>query len=156
MCAASSLDDLVGAHANRLRDRQAERLRRLEIDYELELGGLLDEEVGGLGALENLVHKVRGAPVPGAEVRPVAHESPGFDVLAKGEHGRKTLLQSQFSDPGSHLVDWWTRRDGQRPGPRRANLGELIGQRAAAAKVHEAHLQTDTRSRSLDLRNSAP
>ena len=34
------LDDLVGPEQERLRDRQAERLGRLEVDDQLELGGL--------------------------------------------------------------------------------------------------------------------
>ena len=50
------LDDLVRAHQERLRDREAERLRGLEVDDQLELGRLLDRQVGGLGALEDLVH----------------------------------------------------------------------------------------------------
>src|SRR5207249_3515817 len=39
----------------RLRDRQPERLRGLEVDDQLELGGLFDGEVGGLCAFEDLV-----------------------------------------------------------------------------------------------------
>jgi hypothetical protein len=50
-----SLDDLVRPHENRLRDRQAEGLRGLEVDDQLELCGLLNREVGGLRALQNLV-----------------------------------------------------------------------------------------------------
>src|SRR5713101_2489847 len=38
---ASLLDDLIRAQHQRRRDRQAERLRRLEVDDQLELGGLL-------------------------------------------------------------------------------------------------------------------
>jgi hypothetical protein len=37
-----SLDDLVGAGEDCGRDRQSERLSGLEIDYQLESGGLLD------------------------------------------------------------------------------------------------------------------
>jgi hypothetical protein len=48
------LDHVVGPQQQRVRDREAERLRRLQIDDELELGGLLDRLVGGLRALEDL------------------------------------------------------------------------------------------------------
>src|SRR5262245_24123630 len=49
-------DRLVGPQQNGLRDRQPERLRRLEVDHQLELGGLFDGEIGGLGALQDFVH----------------------------------------------------------------------------------------------------
>src|SRR5258706_1082270 len=48
-----SFDDLVGAGEDRWWDRQAERLRGLEIDDQLEPGRLLDRKVGWLGALED-------------------------------------------------------------------------------------------------------
>src|SRR5262245_46284614 len=54
-------DDLVRPPEHRLRNLQAERLGRLEVDHQLELGWLLDREVGGLGALEDLVHVAGGA-----------------------------------------------------------------------------------------------
>ena len=56
------LDHLVGPQQHRLRNRQPEGLRRLEVDDQLELGGLLDGEIGRLGALEDLVHVSGRAP----------------------------------------------------------------------------------------------
>src|SRR5438270_7866644 len=50
-----SLNDFVRLQQQRLRDRQSERLGRLQVDYQLELGRMLDRELTGLGALENLV-----------------------------------------------------------------------------------------------------
>ncbi len=35
-------------------------LRRFQIHDQLELGGLLDGEIGRLGAFENFIHEVRG------------------------------------------------------------------------------------------------
>src|SRR5262249_28327262 len=55
-------NDLVGAQQQRLRNRQAQRLGGLEIDHQLELGGLLDWEISGLGAFEDLVHVTCGTP----------------------------------------------------------------------------------------------
>src|SRR5262247_4798490 len=45
---------LICLEEHRLRDRQPERSRGLEVDHQLELGRLLDREVAGLGALEDL------------------------------------------------------------------------------------------------------
>src|SRR6516162_6188475 len=48
-----SFDHLVGAGGEHRRDFNAERLRSLEIDDELEAGRLRGGEVGRLGTLEN-------------------------------------------------------------------------------------------------------
>src|SRR4029453_6307295 len=55
------LDDPVRPLQQCLRDCQAECLRRLEIDDQFELRGLLDGEVGWFGTLEDLVHVGDGA-----------------------------------------------------------------------------------------------
>jgi hypothetical protein len=47
------LDDLVGSHENRLRDRQADCFGGPEVYDKLELGGLLDRQVGRFGAFED-------------------------------------------------------------------------------------------------------
>ena len=51
---ARLLDDLVGAGEDRGRDGQAERRGGFEIDDQLEGRRLLDRQIGGLDALENL------------------------------------------------------------------------------------------------------
>src|SRR5262249_47164963 len=50
---ASLFDHLVGDGEQRRRNFKAERLRRLEIDDDLEFGGQHDREFGWLGAFEN-------------------------------------------------------------------------------------------------------
>src|ERR1700688_4918396 len=44
------LDHFVGAHEKRFRDRESERLRGGEVDDQIELGWLLNRDVGRLGA----------------------------------------------------------------------------------------------------------
>src|SRR4030095_3861592 len=68
---AALLNNVVCSHEDRLRDRQAQRLRGLEIDHQLEFGRLLDGELRGLGPLEDLVHIDRGAPEVCWHVGPV-------------------------------------------------------------------------------------
>jgi hypothetical protein len=53
------------------RNRQANLFRRLEIDYQLELRGLLHRQIGGLGTFENPVQVICDAPVAVREVRAV-------------------------------------------------------------------------------------
>ncbi len=54
-------EHLVRPHEEHRRERQAERLGGLEVDDQGYLIGPLDGQVGGLGALQNLVHKDGGA-----------------------------------------------------------------------------------------------
>ena len=58
-----SLNHLVRALQQRLRDGDAERLCGLQVDHQLELGGLLHRDIAGPGALENLVDEA-GCPAP--------------------------------------------------------------------------------------------
>jgi hypothetical protein len=56
------MDHLVRPQQQRLRNCQAERLGGLEVDRELELTGLVDRQIGGLGTFEDPVHEIRGVP----------------------------------------------------------------------------------------------
>src|SRR5436309_452718 len=60
--APTSLDDVVGAQHDGLRNGNAERLRGLAVDDELEPRGQLNRKIGRLRALENLVDE-GGDPV---------------------------------------------------------------------------------------------
>src|SRR5262245_49726539 len=86
------LDHVVGPKEHRLRDRQAEGLGGLEVDDELELGGLLDGQVGGLGASQDLVDENGGAPVQVGNVDAVRHQPPGFYKIALVVHDGEPLL----------------------------------------------------------------
>src|SRR5215468_6582608 len=67
----ASVDDLIRPQQQRLRDGEPERLGGLEVDDQRELRGLLDRQVTGLGALEDLVDIDSGAPPQISEVRTV-------------------------------------------------------------------------------------
>jgi hypothetical protein len=56
-------DHFIGAGEQRRWHREAERPGRDEIDHEIELGRLLDWDVGRFYVAQNLVHEVGGAPV---------------------------------------------------------------------------------------------
>src|SRR5258705_3612922 len=56
-----SLNHFIRASEQRLRNGQPEHLRRLEIDDELVLRGLLDGQIRGLGPFQYLVHVSGGA-----------------------------------------------------------------------------------------------
>src|SRR5262245_54253121 len=89
MLAAPLLDHLIGSGEDRRRDGQPEGFGGLEVDDELELGRLLDRQIGGLGTLENLVHVNGSAPVEVKNVRAIRHEATGVDMELQGEHRRQ-------------------------------------------------------------------
>jgi hypothetical protein len=49
----SRFDHLVGAGEKGFRNRKADRFRGFDVDDEFELGGLIDRQVSGRGAIEN-------------------------------------------------------------------------------------------------------
>ena len=91
-----SFDDLICSDQNIGRDRQADLLRRLEIDDELELHRLLDRKIGGLAAFEYLVDIRSGAPVQITKAHAVAHKSPVFDKFWRVVYRREAVLYRKF------------------------------------------------------------
>ena len=59
--AAPLLDDLIRPREHRRRDREAKGLRSFEVDDQLEFRRLLNGQVRGLNASQNLVDVLRGA-----------------------------------------------------------------------------------------------
>ena len=57
------LDHLVGAADQRQRNGEAERLGSLQVDDQLDFGGLLDRQIGRLLAFENLTGVATGQTV---------------------------------------------------------------------------------------------
>src|SRR6516164_6701048 len=83
------LDDLVGSDQQRLRDGEAQSLRRLQIDQELEFSWLLYGKVSGLRTFQNSIHVVRCALVYGRKACPVGNEASGLNkVLVQRDHGQ--------------------------------------------------------------------
>jgi hypothetical protein len=73
---ASLFDHLVGALQERLRNCQTEGLRGLEIDGKFELGRLLNGNIGGLCAAQQLDQLPgKNVPVNLVETRPIGDEA---------------------------------------------------------------------------------
>src|SRR5258708_15679803 len=84
-------DHFVSQQLHRYRYIDAERLGGLHVDDQLEPGGLLDGEVGGLGALEDLVHVHRAAPKQVVAVGPICDQTADLHKLASLGHGRQSV-----------------------------------------------------------------
>jgi len=59
----SSMDHLIGARQQRLRNREPKRFRSLHVDQQLEPGRPLDGEVARLGSLEDPRRRHQGGEV---------------------------------------------------------------------------------------------
>src|SRR5262245_2594541 len=92
-------DHLVGAQLEFADDGEAERLRCLEIDGELELGRLLDGKIARLRALENFVHVACGATKQVRQVGPVGGKPARRDELGFRIDGRQLARERERSHP---------------------------------------------------------
>src|SRR5262249_61024759 len=86
---------LIRPQQQRLRDREAERLRGLEINHQLKLRRLLHWQVTGLRALQDAVDVIRAAPERVSGARGIRHESARLDISPKPEHRWQTLLRGE-------------------------------------------------------------
>ena len=80
--ATSSLDHLVGASEQRWRNVEPERLGRLEIEDELELGRTASPAGRPVSHPENAPGIDAGLAIGIGEARPVAHQAAGYDSFA--------------------------------------------------------------------------
>src|SRR5215467_4716356 len=99
MRADALLDHFIRPRQQRLRDRQAKGFGGLEVDDQLELGGLLDRQVAGLGALEDLVDIDGGASGLLEEVRYIRHQATLTSVVLVLEHRGEPELNRPVQDP---------------------------------------------------------
>src|SRR5262249_5582484 len=88
------LDDLVGSDKQRLRDRKPKCLRRLEVDYQLELGRLFDREVSGFHPVEDSLDVKRRTSVVVTRGRSIPDERADASKLRLRSNNWKAVLQS--------------------------------------------------------------
>src|SRR5438445_11627527 len=81
-----SLVYLIRPQQERLRDREPQSLRGLEIDDQLELRCLLHRQIGGLGAVQELDDKCCRSPVQIRDIDAEGHEATEGHRLAEDEN----------------------------------------------------------------------
>src|SRR4030095_1693428 len=113
----SLLDDLIGPLQQRLRDGEADRLGRLEVDDQLELRGLLDGQVAGLGAFQDLVHVGGGAPLQVKKVCAIGHKTASLRVLAVPIYRWQAPLRRELCDLSSLIREYGVRENDERACP---------------------------------------
>src|SRR5262249_46947520 len=102
-----------------LRNRQPKSLGGLEVNDQLELGGLFDGEVAGFGAFEDLVYERGGAPKQISKVWSIGHKAPGIDIRPLWVHCRQPVLSRQFHEASALAVERaaWQHTQGTRARP---------------------------------------
>ena len=91
-------DHLVGAREHCRRHVEAECPRGDQVYDEIELGRLLDRNIGGLRAPQNFVHIIASTPKHAGDIGTIGHESAGFDEIPITNHRRKPRALRQSVD----------------------------------------------------------
>ena len=92
-----SFDHLVGDGEQRRWDGQAERLGRLEIDYQIKSRGLLDQQIAGLRTLQNFVNICRGTAKQIGGVCSITHKRAGQGILPGScDDQRQPIIKREF------------------------------------------------------------
>src|ERR1700730_1343829 len=127
----SWMDHLIRPPQQRRRNRQAERLRGLEVDDEVELRGLLDGKITRFGAFQDLVHVGRSASKQISNVRSIRHKAPGIDIVPLHIRCRQPVLCRQVHEASSLIGEHDGSQDSQsaraRPGHFREGPVEIGG-----------------------------
>src|SRR5215510_12527653 len=100
-----SLDYLIGAKQEGGRNGESEKFRRVAVDHELELRGLLDWKIAGFGAPENLVYVGGCAPVQFRDIRTVRHQASGVHDGPQSVDGWQSVPGRQLYDASSMSVE---------------------------------------------------
>src|SRR5262245_53269474 len=93
-----SFDDSVRSRQDIRRDRQADLLGSVEIDYQLKFHRLLHGKIGRLGPFQDFVDEGGRTPKHVVIARSMRHEPPGFWVFTLTKHCRQTVFCRAFYD----------------------------------------------------------
>src|SRR5262245_103417 len=144
---AGSLDNPIRALQQRRRDRPAERPGGLQVDGQLELGRLLDGQIAGLGALQNLVDVGSGATKQICKVRSIGHEAALSNAFTPWVDRRQSVSGRQVYEAPSfideHAAGWHRQRTGRCFG----NFGEAPAEFPAPAPLTDCNRAHSTSTR---------
>src|SRR2546425_1551714 len=119
------LEHLISSAQNRLRNRETQRLRGLEIDGELEGGRTFDRQVAGLGALQDPINVARGAPEHRVDVGAIGHEAAILHVILELVDRGQAIFGGQLDQ--LPVMDVEVRRGEYLDGPDALALGRAEG-----------------------------
>ena len=86
------LNNLVRLREHIRRNRQTDLFRRIQINYQLELRRLLDRDIRGFGAFEDLVYVSSSAVIQVTEIRSVRHQTPASSIFPRCVNRRESIF----------------------------------------------------------------
>src|SRR5215472_7497444 len=92
-------DDFVRPIQHRLRNSETDLLGRFQVDHKLKFCWLLYREIGGLGALKNLVDVPCRAPETLSVAGCIGYEAADLYVLTSLIHRRQLVLYGKVRNP---------------------------------------------------------
>ena len=107
MSAQNLLDHLVGECEQLVRNCEAELLRGLKVEHQLEFGWLQDREIGRLDPLKNAAGVNTSLTKRVGNIRAVAHEAAGRHELTPHMRGGHPLAGCQRNDLGPPIIKEW-------------------------------------------------
>src|SRR4051812_17345414 len=94
----SSLNHLVRAYENPLRNLDAEGVCRLKIYYELILGRLFHRKVSGFRSFKDFVHEPRSIPIESKVDRTIGHQTTRVDKILQFINGWQFRFYCKFDN----------------------------------------------------------
>jgi hypothetical protein len=94
----NSLDQFIRAQPHRGRNRQANRLRRFQVDGRFEPVGYSTDSSAGLAPFRILSTKRAAWRQISTQVCPIRDQPAGVDIWPQVEHRRQAVLCGQFGD----------------------------------------------------------
>src|SRR5262245_51122782 len=149
----ASLDHLVGEREQRRRNLETERLGGVRIDEKLDLGDLLNRQIGGLAALQDSPGIYAGLPVRFRGAAAIAQQPAGRDELARVEDRDHPMSDRQCSKPAASADVERIGSDHQSTGAQLGQLREGRVEIAVAPGLQEMKLEVESADRRARFRN---
>src|SRR4029453_6543375 len=105
MLACPLLNDLIRPRKHRRRDRETEGLGGLQVDHQLELGGLLDGNIASVRASQDLVDLAARLTDCTHEVWSVRDQPACSGDVPGKEHGRKPMSECEVRKTPRWLME---------------------------------------------------
>ena len=136
------LDHSVRPVEHRRRNREADLLRGLQVDHQIELHRLLHGKVSRLGAFQNPIDIARGVSTFGDITGSVRHHATVVHIIFPRTHRRQAPFDREVRDRFLIRIGYWIQGHGDGIATRPNRILERALVFIGAAHLHRIELQT--------------